>query len=211
MPSVALAVCLERTIPSEFFMEFCQLDMGIIRHTLPVQGAQVHKARQKAVDLFLNETTDDYLLFVDSDMGFPRDLALRLAGHALPIVSALCVRRDPPFLPTMLGLVENLPLAQRPREAGKYYHIPAWQDGALVTVDAVGAAAIMIRRDVLTTIAPPHFDFMEGRGEDVIFCEKARAAGFSIVVDTSVHCRHYTMTPFSVEHYYAARRAARPA
>ena len=71
----------------------------------------------------------------------------------------------------------------------------------LVSVDAVGLGACLIRREVMEKIAKqagdgPMFKFeFIGRnkvvGEDVFFCQKIREAGYEILVDLSLEIKHF--------------------
>lgn len=120
----------------------------------------------------------DWLLFVDSDMRFPANALLRLMAHGEPIVAAnYCTRRVPPE-----------PVAfQRLATAEKLYTGP--DSTGLEECAAVGMGLMLIRTDVLTSMAKPRFFIpylpeIDGHwGEDVWFCNQARKAGFATLID----------------------------
>jgi hypothetical protein len=59
-------------------------------------------------------------------------------------------------------------------------------------VDAAGSAGMLVRREVLDTIGDPWFESTNGTvlNEDVIFCRKARAAGFRVFATADVVMGH---------------------
>lgn len=175
----------------------------------------IPQSRNKVAAEFLDTTDGEYLLFIDTDMGFGADLADRLVRTAsegdLPIVGALCfaglrkrVEGDNPthaerFLiqPTLYQWVELedekgfSPVADYPRDS-------------VVEVGATGAAALLIRHDALAAIraryGPAWFDpithpdaYKGGPrtfSEDMSFCIRAASVGLSVHVDTSVKTTH---------------------
>jgi hypothetical protein len=62
-----------------------------------VQDFPIDYARNKTCRIFLDEDDGDYLLFLDTDMTHPPDLAHRLVRHDLDVVTARYVMRKPPF------------------------------------------------------------------------------------------------------------------
>ena len=71
------------------------------------------------------------------------------------------------------------------------------EKAAPIQVDAVGAAAMMIRRNVIESIKPPWFQFLyrEMRDvmvtEDLVFCVRAKEHGFEVWADQFMPCRHF--------------------
>jgi hypothetical protein len=101
--------------------------------------------------------------------------------HDLPLVTGLCVQRQKPHYPCVYRLIPS---------DDKYTFLTRFRPG-LQQIDACGAACLLIRTDVLRAIPPPWFDWPDSsRGEDIAFCERARAAGFPIVLDFDVRCTH---------------------
>jgi hypothetical protein len=132
-----------------------------------------------------------HILWIDTDMTFPEDTAIRLAAHNKPIVAANCVMKTIPPLCT------------------------AWRDGArvettetssgLAAVDWVGMAIMLMRTAVVADLPRPWFPHgtsEAGRdvGEDVMFCRALRAAGHEILIDHDLskeigHIGSYTYRP----------------
>ena len=143
-------------------------------------GSTISVARNKLVTGSLRA---DYLLFIDSDMVLPIDLIDRLLAHKKDVVGALAYSRGYPHDPITL----------REWKPGEYYKTKP--TGELIDVDATGCACLLVKTEVFNKIKQPWFDFSvyketECKGEDVLFCEKVRAAGYKIYVDTGLECGH---------------------
>lgn len=175
-------------------------------------GTYIAKARQ---DLVLGALKRDvtHILFLDSDMTFPRDLLTRLLRHNLPIVGINYAKRRIPteFVAIKhvsresdaLGIEDGVNL----REGSE--HCPTYEDSTgLEEVDAAGFGAMLIRSEVFWSMEPPHFssgwDEKNKRwvGEDVYFCLKARQEGFRTFVDhdLSKECGHMGTLKFLTAH-----------
>lgn len=183
----------------------------LINHKLAVaaNSGGIAAGRNEIATEFLDNTDDEWLLFLDADMGFAPDTLDRLilaAGNPIerPIVGGLCFAQK-----VVSNGMDELGTPQQ----GYYYEptIYQWAEGgvsaiadyprdALVQCDATGAACLLIHRSVLETIrgsyeAPFHwFDaraqFGKPWGEDIIFCARAMKHGYPIWVDTAVKTSH---------------------
>ena len=65
----------------------------------------------------------------------------------------------------------------------------------------MGFGAVLIKAEVLKAIPRPWFFGMEGTGEDVSFCYKARKAGFEVWMDTSIKLGHLGAQVMVTEEY----------
>ncbi len=74
----------------------------------------------------------------------------------------------------------------------------------LEPIDGCGFGCVLIKTEVLRKVGYPQFTYHHAIriedtvSEDVDFCRKARANGFSIWADTSVRCGHEGSTTFEV-------------
>ena len=117
-----------------------------------------------------------HLLFLDSDMTFPADTLIRLLKHDLDMVGVNALSRRPP------------------------YNVTAWiapERPAMTTQDAsglekvwrTGLAVVLIKTRVFEALDPPYFNLEfipekdQFRGEDYVFFDSARKAGFELYVD----------------------------
>ena len=159
-------------------------------------GPRIAAARNAVVREFLT-TRHDWLLMVDSDMYWRPEAAARLlAGahsHKRPVIGGLCFAHQQGILyPTIYRYAEDgrslLTTVDFPRDT-------------IVRVDATGAAFLLVHRRPLEKLAQlrpgPQPWFAEEltedgreRGEDLVFCDRLRRAGYEIHVDTGVAVGH---------------------
>jgi len=173
--------------------------LGVALRLGTVCGCSViSRARNVAVHDFLDTDATD-LLFVDSDISFDGQDALRLMAAATDkdIVAGVYEARMP-------GKVYNVTLDLKDGAV-------LMDDNGLVRVQRVGTGFMLIRRHVLRRMQDEHpeweyydpiakasmwsiFDFKSTReayiGEDYLFCDRAREMGFEIWVDPSLKLGH---------------------
>lgn len=137
-----------------------------------VQGTFLPRARAGLVQAALDRTCT-HVLWLDSDMVFPKDTLLRLLGHGVPIVAANYAMRQAPILPTALDTDRQ----------------PIFASEGLVDVRACGMGVMLTGIEVFRDIGKPWFALGYNRAlddyssEDTYFCERARVAGYRIRVD----------------------------
>lgn len=177
------------------------------QHGIAVQigsicGCSVVSRARNLLAQDLLESECDYMLFIDSDINFEPEAILRLMAWG----------SDP-----RKGIVAAVP---RTRSEDKVYITTLNYDDngeltmngmGLVRADRVATAFMLIRREVVATMAaanpdwtyydkrsdrmvPCLFDFeltKEGYiGEDFLFCDRARALGFEVWIDPSITLGH---------------------
>lgn len=157
-----------------------------------IAGLPFHHARNQAVHDFLSMDFE-YLFFLDDDVICPPDTIIRLQSHKLPIVSGMYFRRQPPICPCAL----------RNQPGGRQW-LTNFKMPEMVEVDYVGAGCLLIHRDVFRTVkhnsvSSPWFDWTVDRidmepnnrmSEDFTFCDRVREAGYKVLIDSSIQCRH---------------------
>lgn len=164
------------------------------------------EARNAAVAQFLDSDVE-WLMWVDTDMGFDPDSVDRLLAVAdrteRPIVGGLCFRlweSEPDGMggwrtapqPTLFRWAEV--------DGQQGYKIDLAYAEGLVEVDATGSAFVLIHRDVLAKVGDAYGPYWYTRmpvpsagvllGEDLSFCRRATSLGFPVVVDTRVKTTH---------------------
>lgn len=202
--------------PSTFGYDLTQMMMFTVAH-MPagvklglnmITGTYVHSARQEATEL-LRDRKSDWVLWLDSDMRFPRDTLVRLINHQQPVVGINYAKRQ---VPTEYVAIKKIPterLATTEESTG------------LEEVEAVGFGALLLRGDVLEALP----ELSEGRpwfgmtwlpeihgwmGEDVSFCTLVRELGYRILVDhdLSKQCAHTGSFEYRLDHVDPAAVAA---
>lgn len=145
-------------------------------------GSLVYDARNKLAKQAI-EMGADYTMWFDSDMIFEPDAMVRLLKHDAPIVSGAYFRRSPPY-----HLVAFDKCDADKRE---------WTDLKLpketVKCGGVGFGCVLVKTDVLFDVAAKFqtwFEPMNGFGEDLSFCWRARDCGYDVLLDPSITCGH---------------------
>ena len=168
--------------------------MTVERHI--IQGGILTLQRNEAVQ----RMEGDWIIFIDDDMVWQPDAVRRLVEVRdeldLDMVGALCFRRSEPFQPTLY-------MREGPT-SGAYNFLEKWESD-VIEVDATGMAFVLIHKRVFEKIArspmpsvearhqlgPPQFFQWQGvLGEDLRFCQDAKAAGCRIFVDTRIKIGH---------------------
>lgn len=168
-------------------------------------------ARNDVAAAFL-ASESDYMLWIDSDMGFEPESAYRLLAVAdpveRPIVGGLCfvnreVAHDGMFgfrtqpLPTIYDWIED--------EDGtpRFLSMPLYPVNAVMRVRATGSAFILIHRSVFERMATEEsptfgrpYDQVRGPdgkllGEDVSFCVRAAQLEIPVHIHTGVRTTHF--------------------
>jgi len=170
---------------SDFFDSFTMLDKPEGTEVIRSQSGPIHEMRNTIVMRALAMDCT-HLLFLDADMIYPQDTITRLFLRKRNIVGALTFKRWPPFNPI---LYTGEPYKMRLME-----QIPK----GITEVTATGTGCLMINCEVFDNIDYPWFKFDKTEennpvGEDIDFCYRARAAGYSIHVDCDIETEHMTL------------------
>jgi cephalosporin hydroxylase len=171
----------------------------------------VAHVRNYAARLFLDKTPHEWLLFIDTDMGFQANAVHRLLEAAdpvqRPVVGALCFaameaaydgmggwRRT--IVPTMYKLGKTNDDDADP----SFCYFGDYDDDTVTPVAGTGGAFLLIHRSALEKLRAEHgnhwFDMMYDRaddivGEDIAFCGRLLKAGIIPHVHTGVKTTHH--------------------
>ncbi len=116
-----------------------------------------------------------HILWLDSDMRFPKETLQGLLGHKKDIVAANYTKRVPPHVPTAFA-------------NGTFLFTHEDSEG-LVPVEHVGMGVMLTRTEVFEKVGKPRFpieylpEVDSYQGEDVAFMLKAKLVGYKIWVD----------------------------
>lgn len=185
----------------------------------------VDMARNILVEKFRNYRQNDpdlkYILFIDSDATWSADAGMRLMQRDAPVITACIYKRSLPPVPCLgpyvginkdghhlynfgFGIDKIFEWCDRNNITVNTDNdlVGPYDEQDIVEIDGCGAHFLMIRWDVIEAIKPPWFRRAGGgyvnAGEDFYFCRKAKAVGFSIYVDLSVHTGHLAGPGFNV-------------
>jgi len=174
-----------------------------------VGAGQIVRARNDVVKDFLQRNSE-YLLFIDSDMGYPPEALQSLLQTArtydLAVTGALCFahrRSHPTDDATQAERCEQVPTLYKwieTEDTAGFQTVVDYPRNTVCTVDGTGAAFLLISRKILEKIAEEFgetwFDQIQHPkrkdpfGEDLSFCIRVAAAGGQIAVDTAVKTAH---------------------
>lgn len=163
-------------------------------HMLVSYGSMPAQQRENCVMMALRAKCD-YLIFVDGDQTFPKDLVHRLIAHDVDVVGANIPIKKIPSRPTAIKLDGSL-LYTDPDSTG------------LVEVQRIGTGVACIKTEVFKKMKRPWFyqewvpSAMALRGEDDYFCEKARKVGVKIHVDQDLSKQIGHVGDFIYTHEY---------
>lgn len=156
-------------------------------------------ARERLAESAL-ELDCSYLFFVDDDMLCPPDLFYKLVANGKDICAALAFTRNPDHKPVVYETVEGFDVAAG-RRYGFTKYVMNYPRNQLFECDAVGFGAVLIKTDVFRKIPKPWFTGMEGTGEDIALCVKARKAGISVWMDSRIKLGHLGAPTVVTEEY----------
>lgn len=187
---VFIAVPSMDTIPALFAQS-----LALLQRDCEVQigwevGSLVYHARNNLARQAL-KTDADYVLWLDSDMVFAPDTLIRMLkvckDNDIDFLTAVCFRRKPPYTPCLFDRLEKV-------EKGASYTALMSVPEGLFKVGGCGFAGVLMASDVLLSVQSKFngrmFDPMDGFGEDVSFCWRARQCGYDIWCDSSIEFGH---------------------
>jgi hypothetical protein len=169
-------------------------------------GTYVHKSRNELLLDALTAHEQDperpratHILWLDADMRFPRDAAIRLLKHQVPVVGInYSTRKMPPEFVAIKQITQD----EDATSGSKL--VSDWEESTgLEEVDAIGFGFVMMEAAALVNLPDPRYDpwfFFEMTkhgtlmGEDVYFCVKMlkERLGLRVLVDhdLSKDCSH---------------------
>lgn len=173
-------------------------------------AGMVAHTRNYGARLFLDKTDHEWLMWVDTDMGFEPDAVHRLLAAAdpveRPVVGGLCFAFMEAAYDGMGGwrrtIVPTMYKIGTQKESGEpsFCYYGDYEPDTITQVAATGGAFILIHRSVLEKLRAEHgdhwYDMVYDRagdivGEDIAFCGRLLKAGIVPVVHTGVQTTHH--------------------
>lgn len=193
-PDTLVAILTRGIVPTAWSIGFRHLQFPANSNFTFLTGMPFEHARNAACDRALKQGYQ-WLFFLDDDVVCPPDTINRLKGHGKDVVSGIYYRRQEPIKPVALRWKQH----EGKRVA---VHIEDFTPGEVVEADIVGAGCLLIHRRVLEEVGAPWFEWLldpfirkdipdgERVSEDFDFCNKAKAKGFRVFLDTGIQCQH---------------------
>ena len=166
------------------------------------ESSLVYYSRNELASMAIKEKSD-YILWLDSDMIFPRTLLLDLmdAIKGRDFVSGIYYRRRPPFGPV---LYKTIKMGILPEEnvSESYDEIP---DG-IFEIAAAGFGCVLMKTELMETVFQKYqrgFDPLPGYGEDISLCIRAKNCGYKLHAASHIRLGHVAQTIVTQEVYNA--------
>lgn len=200
---IAIAVPYYNLVPVPFHISIIKLitqmkEWGMEIHIFSVDRTNCVMARNGLMEMFMkkhDEKSFNWIFHIDSDTVFRPDHFLRLLRDAvmyhLDILSGLYMQRG-----NIDG--EQKPVIMR-KVNGRYAYIKTNLTEAITPVDVVGFGFMICKPDVYIKLMEKYgrfvFDYKKSDdeilSEDMVWCERAKDAGYGINVDKDVVVGHY--------------------
>lgn len=190
MSKVFIAVPSMDTLPALFCQSLALLQRaGDTKIGFEV-GSLVYNARNNLARQAIKEEAD-WVLWLDSDMVFGPDLLQRMmkvcTENDIEFLTALCFRRKPPYTPCLFDRLEKV------EKGASYTALLSVPEGRF-KVGGCGFAGVLMSTQVILDVGAKFngrmFDPLDGFGEDVSFCWRARQCGYEIWCDSSIEMGH---------------------
>lgn len=173
-------------------------------------GSLVYNARNNLARQAIKSEAD-WVLWLDSDMVFEPDLLKKMLKvceeNDIDFLTGLCFRRKPPYTPTLFDRLDKM------EHGASYTTIMSVPEGRF-KVGGCGFAGVLMSTDVLLSVAARFggrmFDPLEGFGEDVSFCWRARQCGYEIWCDSDIELGHIGSMVVTREFFEAYSEGHKP-
>lgn len=153
-------------------------------------GSLIYTSRNKLAQMAINEMCD-YVLWLDSDMMFPPETLAYMIHECeekdIDILSGVYYRRVPPYAPV---LFKTLRIDESGCSVTDYGgDVPE----TLFELEGIGFGCVLLRTEVLIAVQAKYYDMftpINGVGEDLSFCWRARQCGYKIWMDPAIQLGH---------------------
>ena len=154
-----------------------------------LSGSLIYESRNKLAKQAITQQAD-YIMWLDSDMIFPKDTLTRMIQHmedGYEIVSGLYFRRAAPFSPVLFKSYkeeENIIV---------WDHYDEYPKDSMFEIAACGFGCVMVKTEVLLDLALNYQNWFmpyKNCGEDMSFCYRAKELGHKIYCDSTIKCGH---------------------
>lgn len=202
-------------VPAMFAYDLAQLQ-GFTVASMPgdtaigltfLPGTYIQCARQELMQHCLDEG-DDYILWLDSDMRFPKETFAHLIQHRVAMVGANYSKRALNSEPVAIKHVGRAGSGHTPERL-----YPDEEATGLIEVESVGFGVLLMRMADFKNLPPltqgPWFEqtydaaLNQWTGEDTFFCELVRKKlGIKVMVDQDLSqaCLHIGQMEYHLDH-----------
>lgn len=163
-------------------LEKLEIPSGVQVKYYNVYGRNVHDAYNDAVMTALKDKAD-FMLSVEDDTFPPSDAFVKLMSHFRNSQNKKIILGG--WYPKKTASKEGTPIILID---GKRQALPA--DGQMHEVYTIPMGCTLFPMSVFLATEFPYFATTDNLTQDSFFSQKARDAGYSLIVDTSIRCKH---------------------
>lgn len=198
--------CLD-TVPAQFAQSLAVLNK-VENCAIAFQiGSLIYTSRNNLASMAVQNECD-YVLWLDSDMIFPPDVLQKLLEDRdkADIITGIYYRRVKPFKPVLYSKLE---IDEKGCDWLGYDDYPS---DDLFEVAGCGFGCVLTPTNVFMDVMNRFGDMfapINGVGEDLSFCWRAKQCGYTIKADPKIQCGHighYTIDRQFFETYKVARK-----
>ena len=178
---------------------------GIEISFLVQDGLKLDVMRNNLVKICL-DNNQTHILFLDSDMAFPRNTIQRMIedfedNPKIEAVTGLYTWKKPPFIPHVYSKYN--------KDKDNFSVAGQFPMDKLFKVEGAGTGCLMVKIDVFKRTTAPWFSFEEitkgaiskmKMGEDLYFCKKAKPL---MLCDPRIICEHFAARAYSIKDYFS--------
>ena len=205
--NILIAVPCMDTVPSQFAQSLAVLTKVENCAVAFQMGSLIYSSRNNLATMAVQKEVD-YVLWLDSDMIFQPDVLQKLIEDRDKgdIISGVYYRRVQPFKPVLFS---KLDITDKGCDWLGYDDYPT---DDLFEVAGCGFGCILTPTSVFVNVMEKFGDLfapIQGTGEDLSFCWRARQCGYKIMADPRIqlgHVGHYVVDKQFFDTYKAARK-----
>lgn len=187
MKTVILVPAFE-TVPTLFCQSLTGLEKPEGTEIIYAIGSLVYDARNQLADAAIDGGFD-FAFWTDSDMVFEKDLLFKMfevmKESDAPMVSTVCRRRKPPHTYVQYSSLEE--------KDGVWDAVAIEEPKGTMEIEACGFGGVLIQVPLMKAVRDVWgrpFNPIDGIGEDLSFCVRAKMLGAKIVCDESLRMGH---------------------
>lgn len=165
----------------------------------------LHMAMNQAVEAVLSDPQYAALIAFDDDCLPPVDAVTQLMAHyeaGKHYVAGMGYMRNYPHTTTVGKYYEEGPtLIEGTNEAAGFYWLDSLptKERGVIEADFCGVPIVLMSRELLEKVEKPLFGYADESGgqmtHDIYCARRVQAAGYPILVDTSIECGHIGPAP----------------
>lgn len=188
---IGIAVPCRDQVHSLFTYSLVQLIQETQREKIQTElymlgGSLIADQRHKLAKMCIADRCT-HILWLDSDMIFPKWICSRLVAHSVPIIACNYSTRTEP----------RKSVAYKTMGVWEKWHNSAMEKDQITKVAAIGMGCMLTETSVFEKMDDPYFEITydkklkEWIGEDFYFCKKAQKVGFNVLVDNKLSMEVY--------------------